>query len=79
MPHFDNPSNARAAAMKGRAGAQARQAQHDAEVGPAILALWHAGLSWRKIAAELTAQGVRPPRDAWTDIAVRRIFKRIAG
>jgi DNA invertase Pin-like site-specific DNA recombinase len=61
-------------------GRQALARQADAfaaSVGPTVQELHNQGKSLREIAAELTARGIRTPRDgAWSADAVRRVMLR---
>jgi DNA invertase Pin-like site-specific DNA recombinase len=70
------------AAAGNKASADARSAKADAfarDVAPMIRELAASGMSFRKIASELEARGVRTPRGgtAWTGNAVKRVIDRV--
>jgi DNA invertase Pin-like site-specific DNA recombinase len=64
-------------AAAGGAAARAKADAYAAAVGPLVADMQGRGLSLRAIAAELTARGIRTPRDgAWSAAAVRAVALR---
>src|SRR4051794_25512931 len=62
-------------AKAGAAGNRKAAAAFAGRVGPTVRELSQRGLSLRRIAAAMTAQGVRTPRGgAWTAMAVKNVL-----